>query len=72
MKTAEEIIDEIQYGQSMGPFEYLMFDDCVRAMKAYAEQAIEQCAEDAEVEHMCDYQYIVNKDSILSVKSQLQ
>lgn len=44
MKTAEEIIDEIQQRHSMGPYSYLDFKDCVEAMKAYASQALDSVA----------------------------
>lgn len=39
---AKEIIDNIQKEHSMGPYEYLMFDECVHAMKEYARIQIEK------------------------------
>jgi hypothetical protein len=69
MKTAEEIIDDIQKESSMGPYEYLMYDECILVMKAYAEQvatqALKDAAERAKTKFTKKYGFQIDKESII-------
>ena len=42
MKTAEEMIDDIQRKHSMGPYEFVDWKDCINLMKEYAKQACKE------------------------------
>lgn len=72
MKTIEEILDEFEQRPHGEDGIILMDkDDIIEAMKEYAEQVIDKCAEVAYLE--CDEEadtagVYVDKDSILEVK----
>ena len=75
MKTAQQIYDTL-----IDPTVRLLDsqrDIILAAMKVYASQAIDECAEVAEIECEPDYSgdndyYSVNEQSILSVKTKLK
>lgn len=71
MKSAEEILKE-----KMGETRFNLsgsHEDIISAMKAYAEQAIDRCAEKVKVNFIPgDFEAQVDRNSILNVKSELK
>ena len=72
MKTAESILEEA-CGRHYVNVTQLQKDIIFKAMKLYAEQAIDECAECAEAVYMGDRKPpIVHKGKILDVKFKLK
>lgn len=72
MKTAEEILDQERYG-----FSKEQKQCAINAMKAYASQWLDEAAEKAITDVERDSKtgnrkWVVDKDSILAIKSQLK